>query len=115
MTAPAQRITIESVWNEIIRNDFAARPIDDFSRAEISNTDSNVWDAFAQSMRSGFTVTINKSIYWNYLEALPPIFQIGKHFGFAEGYENVVHFWFVGDEETGQYFCRCSDILNPYR
>lgn len=112
-TSPAQRLFTnpDNVWRELIRESFAAKPIDDFSKAHINNPDSNVWDAFKISMHSGFTVEVNESIYWYYLEVLPPIFQIGNHFGFAEGHEYVVHFWSVGSS----YFCRRSDILNPCR
>ena len=80
------------------------------------------WDEFIKAMHSGEEVEIDSAMYYYWLEVLPPIFMgralpwpDPKHpksydFGFAEGLEPITVFWTGGDK----FFCRRTNIMNPY-
>ena len=50
----------------------------------------------------GRIAAIDEETYWYFLEVLPPKYQRGSLFAFAEGAEPLRLFWQKGE----QYFCR---------
>ena len=74
------------------------------------NGNDQDWKEFLDAKESGDIVEIDSSMYWHFLEVLPPVFMDGSVFGFAEGYEHVTKFWKCGDE----YFCQKTNQINPY-
>lgn len=65
---------------------------------------------------------IHEETYWYFLEVLPPKFQRGNLFAFAEGAEALRLFWRKGDrhfcrqltwDET-KAFCRLAGVSFPY-
>lgn len=50
----------------------------------------------------GKIAEVDADSYWYFLEVLPPKYQRGSFFAFAEGAEALRLFWPKGD----QYFCR---------
>ena len=52
--------------------------------------------------QAGVACAIDEETYWYFLEVLPPKYQRGSLFAFAEGAEAFRIFWQTGDA----YFCR---------
>ena len=81
---------------------------------------SEEWQKAIEAMRSGEIVEIDEEFYWYFLEVLPPVFMNkridGKFydFGFAEGCENIRLFWRECGEDKYRYYCKQSNIVNPY-
>ena len=65
---------------------------------------------------------IDEETYWYFLEVLPPKFQRGNLFAFAEGAESLRVFWRKSDDyfcrpltwDETQEFCRLARIPNPW-
>ena len=56
---------------------------------------------------SGTIADIDAETFFYFLEVLPPKFQSGSFFAFAEGAEPLRLFWYrVGYARRRQYFCR---------
>lgn len=55
------------------------------------------WDSMIKALDSGEVVKIHKSVYWYFLEVLPPIKMFEHGFHFAEGMENIKEFINIGD------------------
>jgi hypothetical protein len=61
------------------------------------------WASMIQRISTPATIAaIDEETYWYFLEVLPPKFQRGNLFAFAEGAESLRVFWQTG----GAYFCR---------
>jgi len=67
--------------------------------ARVVHTVEN-WAETIKAMDSGEVFECEEAVYWYFLEVLPPIYQRGTEFGFAEGSEPVTKFWIKG----GRYF-----------
>jgi hypothetical protein len=60
----------------------------------ISRPDSKGWPALiARISMSGQIAAIDEETYWYFLEVLPPKYQRGNLFAFAEGAEALRLFW----------------------
>lgn len=76
------------------------------------------WAAFIDAMHSGDAVEIDVSMYWYWLEVLPPATMretydfpdgpVRSQFGFAEGWDYITAFW----KAEGRYFCRRTTVMN---
>jgi len=60
------------------------------------------WDKMIKALDSGEVVKIDKSVYWYFLEVLPPIKIFGNDknysgFHFAEGMEHIKEFINIGN------------------
>src|SRR6266568_2380404 len=76
---------------EVQRADVLARP------------EAEEWSALiARISIPGQSAAIDGETYWYFLEVLPPKYQRGNLFAFAEGAEALRIFWQKGDA----YFCR---------
>jgi len=81
------------------------------------------WQAMiARISVTGTIAVIDEETFFYFLEVLPPKFQHGNLFAFAEGAESLRIFWRKGDayfcrpltwDET-QEFCRLARIPNPW-
>jgi len=81
------------------------------------------WKAFIERISvPGKIAGIDEEGFWYFLEVLPPKFQRGNLFAFAEGAEPLRLFWQRGDsyfcrqltwDET-QEFCRLARISLPW-
>jgi len=61
------------------------------------------WTALiARIIMPGLIAAIDEETFWYFLEVLPPKYQRGSLFAFAEGAEALRLFWRKGD----RYFCR---------
>ena len=60
------------------------------------------WDTIKRITVPGQVAQIDKEMYWHFLEILPPRFQLGEFFAFAEGLAPFLLFWRDGDG----YFCK---------
>jgi len=58
------------------------------------------WDSMIKAMDTGEVVKIHKSVYWYFLEVLPPIKMFNNGFEFAEGMENIKEFINIGNNYT---------------
>ena len=81
------------------------------------------WKEFVALLDSDQAITIDESMFYYWLEVLPPVYMNKEQdiningailkkncsFGFAEGREYIVDFW--GGNE-GIYFCKRSNRLN---
>jgi hypothetical protein len=69
----------------------------------IPRSDGEEWSALiARISIPGHIAAIDGETYWYFLEVLPPKYQRGNLFAFAEGAEALRIFWQKGDA----YFCR---------
>ena len=69
----------------------------------VPRLDGEEWSALiARISIPGKIAAIDEEIYWYFLEVLPPKYQRGGLFAFAEGAEALRLFWQKGD----CYFCR---------
>ncbi|RUL84589.1 hypothetical protein [Tautonia sociabilis] len=46
----------------------------------------------------GQIIAVDEETYWEFLEVLPPRWQAGGQFCFAEGSEAFIYFWRTGEE-----------------
>lgn len=81
------------------------------------------WQEFIRGMNNSELLRIDESMFYYWLEVLPPVYMYQKQlveidgvkyvknciFGFAEGAETVIDFWKSGE---GVYFCKRSDRFN---
>ena len=81
------------------------------------------WKAMSARIHvTGTIAEIDKEAYWYFLEVLPPKYQNGGFFAFAEGAESLKLFWSVGAKfyvrpftwDETQEFCRLARIPNPW-
>jgi hypothetical protein len=92
------------------------------------------WAEFITAMTSGEVVEVDESMYFYWLEVLPPIFMCRRMtykprhsdqevtrvvgFGFAEGQDHITVFWEErepnGKDEPipARYFCQCSNLIS---
>ena len=69
----------------------------------IPRADNEEWkDMINRISLPGKIAAIDAETYWYFLEVLPPKYQRGNLFAFAEGAEALRLFWQRGE----QYFCR---------
>jgi hypothetical protein len=69
----------------------------------VERPDGEEWKAMiARISVTGTIAEIDAETYWYFLEVLPPKYQRGGFFAFAEGAEALRLFWQKGD----RYFCR---------
>lgn len=75
-----------------------------FSVAEhLLRPDGEEWKAMIERISTpGKIADIDEEAFWYFLEVLPPKYQSGSCFAFAEGAEEFRLFWRSG----GQHFCR---------
>ncbi len=73
--------------------------------------DRQQWDKLIKLMDTGQKILIDKSVYWYFLEVLPPVWQFGSGFYFAEGAENLKRFCETSEGHTVQQI----NVLNPSR
>ena len=101
-----------------------AEAVSRLQQAEIvPRPDGEEWSALiARISISGQIAAIDEETYWYFLEVLPPKYQRGNLFAFAEGAEALRIFWQKGDayfcrqltwDETAD-FCRLARISNPW-
>lgn len=67
------------------------------------------WDKMIKALDSGEVVKIDKSVYWYFLEVLPPIKMFEHGFHFAEGMENIKEFINIGNK----YSVKQLKQINP--
>ncbi len=82
------------------------------------------WEAFLAAWKRGERLKISESIYWYFLEVLPPIFYARKNvelvtgdrivanFGFAEGAERITAFWMTETRSKPDYFLQYTREVN---
>ena len=98
--------------------------IAEMQKAEIiPRRDGEEWPALiARISIPGQIAAIDEETFWYFLEVLPPKFQRGNLFAFAEGAEALRIFWQKGDayycrqltwDETTD-FCRLARISVPW-
>lgn len=90
--------------------------------AIIPRPEGDEWSALINHISiPGKIAAIDQETYWYFLEVLPPKYQRGNFFAFAEGAEALRIFWQKGDayfcrqltwDETTD-FCRLARISNP--
>ena len=69
----------------------------------VERPDGEEWKAMIDRISvTGTIAEIDAETYWYFLEVLPPKYQRGHLFAFAEGAEALRIFWQKGDA----YFCR---------
>ena len=69
----------------------------------VPRPDGEEWKAMIARIHvTGTIAEIEEETYWYFLEVLPPKYQRGNLFAFAEGAEALRIFWQKGDA----YFCR---------
>jgi hypothetical protein len=81
------------------------------------------WEAFIFLRDNGEIVEINVEMFNYWMEVLPPVYMNKRQeiklnngeiknvfcsFGFAEGLEHIVDFWFY----DGKYYCKKSNRMN---
>ena len=64
------------------------------------------WSEFIAKLDSGERVEIGKSIYWYFLEVLPPRRMFSGGFMFCEGDDVPTKFCQVGGASPVRYFCQ---------
>lgn len=65
--------------------------------------DSEEWQSVIERISAvGQIAEIDEETYWYFLEVLPPKYQHGSLFAFAEGAEALRLFW----QKCNQFFCR---------
>ena len=89
----------------------------------VERPDGEEWSAMITRISvTGTIAAIDEETYFYFLEVLPPKFQQGSLFAFAEGAESLRVFWRKGDahfcraltwDET-QEFCRLARISVPW-
>ena len=89
----------------------------------VPRPDGEEWSAMiARISVSGTIAALDEETFWYFLEVLPPKYQRGSLFAFAEGAEALRIFWQTGDayfcrpltwDET-QEFCRLARIPIPW-
>ena len=89
----------------------------------VPRPDGEEWSAMiARISVAGTIAAIDEETFFYFLEVLPPKFQHGSLFAFAEGAESLRVFWRKGDthfcraltwDET-QEFCRLAHIPVPW-
>ena len=89
----------------------------------VPRPDNEEWKAMIQRISVPATIAaIDEETFWYFLEVLPPKFQRGNLFAFAEGAEEFRLFWRTGErhfcrqltyDET-QEFCRLARISIPW-
>ena len=89
------------------------------------------WKEFIQRLNNYEALVIDESMFYYWLEILPPVYMGEKQiinidgvtypkqcsFGFAEGREHIVDFWGEGNkDEQGNkvYFCKRSTRMNKW-
>lgn len=93
-------------------------------RAEtVPRPEGEEWAALiSRTSVPGVVAEIDEETYWYFLEVLPPKYQRGGFFAFAEGAEALRLFWRKGErhfsrqltwDET-QTFCRLASIPLPW-
>jgi len=65
------------------------------------------WGKFIKAMYSGAPIEIDDAMYYRWLEILPPVYQFGWQFGFAEGSEHIVDFW----KHDGRFYCQKTELI----
>ena len=69
----------------------------------VPRPDNEEWKALIDRISvPGTIAAIDEETYWYFLEVLPPKYQRGNLFAFAEGAEALRIYWQKGDA----YFCR---------
>lgn len=84
------------------------------------------WREFILEMQSGRTLEIDESIFFYWLEVLPPVYmnkckmidvldngkeiEVDCSFGFAEGHSLIIDFW----KSEGRFFCKQSKELKAW-
>ena len=89
----------------------------------VPRPDGEEWKAMIDRISvTGTIAAIDEETFFYFLEVLPPKFQQGSLFAFAEGAESLRVFWRKGDahfcrpltwDET-QEFCRLARISPPW-
>lgn len=89
----------------------------------VPRPDNEEWKSMIHRISTPATIAkIDEETFWYFLEVLPPKFQRGNLFAFAEGAESLRIFWQTGDayfcrqltwDET-QEFCRLARISAPW-
>ena len=89
----------------------------------VPRPDNEEWQALIDRISiPGKIADIDEEAFFYFLEVLPPKFQSGNAFAFAEGAEELRLFWRNGNrfycrqltwEET-KTFCRLAGVLFPY-
>lgn len=74
----------------------------DLSHVDYDDHTPDEWKAVIDALDSGETVQVHESVWWYFLEVLPPRFMGRGGFVFAEGLEHPRWFWKLG----GQHFAR---------
>lgn len=94
------------------RNDNMTETID-MRHVQTSHSDGTndreQWDKLIKLMDTGEKILIDQSVYWYFLEVLPPVWQFGSGFFFAEGMEKLKRFSETGEE----YAVQQIDVFNP--
>ena len=76
----------------------------------VSRPDGEEWKAMiARISVTGAIAAIDEETFFNFLEVLPPKFQQGSLFAFAEGAESLRVFWLKGDAH-----CPCDQAIALY-
>jgi hypothetical protein len=89
----------------------------------VPRPDGEDWKAMIARIHvTGAIAAIEEDTYWHFLECLPPKYQHGGLFAFAEGAESLKIFWTEGDKffvrpltwDETQEFCRLARISAPW-
>jgi len=83
--------------------------MNDLSNIDYNNCEGDDWKKVIKAMDSGEKVKIHESIYYYFLEVLPPIKMFNGGFLFAEGSEGLRRFTNVGKD----YFVQNTEKINP--
>ena len=88
----------------------------------VPRPDGEEWSALINRISiPGKIAAIDEETYWYFLEVLPPKYQRGNLFAFAEGAEALRIFWQKGNDyfcrqltwDETRTFCRLAHIPNP--
>lgn len=82
----------------------------DYSHITVDNHSDEDWNVLLASFMSPSkpTVKIHESIFYYFLNLLPPIYQNCNSFGFAEGQDYIIDF----RKNGGEFYCQRTDLIN---
>ncbi len=81
----------------------------DLQRTTYNDSKPEEWKALIVAMNSGKKVLINESVYYYFLEVLPPVQMFKGGFYFAEGAESLKRF----SRTVEGYQVKQLNIINP--
>ena len=104
-------MTLKELVNQLQQAEIVPRP------------DNDDWQALIERLSvPGRIAATDEDTYWYFLEVLPPKYQRGGLFAFAEGAEALRLFWRMSDQhfcrqltwDETETFCRLAAIPLPF-